>query len=63
MDHTVGGGINKWHVRLLFHSEPHMKEEERQTERKKDETFSPTFVPNFNIDQVDVDAANNGVCA
>ena len=30
MDHTVGGGINKWHVRLLFHSEPYMKEEERK---------------------------------
>ena len=40
--------INKWHVGLLFHSEPHMKGEERQTERKKkEETFSLQFVSNF----------------
>lgn len=52
MDHPVGGGINKWHVRLLFHSEPHMKEEERKTDggKKKEETFSPSFVANFNVE-------------
>ena len=35
MDRPVGGGINKWHVRLLFHSEAHMKEEERKRDGEK----------------------------